>query len=81
MHGSEGGPPQQCGGPTRLGDQLGGGNRVHAGDVSESGRVLGERADRLLDAGVKCADLGADAVAVVEHHLQDRRVMVGEEPS
>ena len=32
-----------------------------------------------LDAGVEDGDLGADAVAVVEHHLQDHRVVRGEE--
>jgi hypothetical protein len=34
-----------------------------------------------LDAGIKGGDLGAQAVAVVEHHLQDRRVMIGEKPA
>jgi hypothetical protein len=60
-----------------LGDQLGSGNGAHAGDVSEPGRRSAERADRLLEAGVERGDL----VAVVEHHLQDRRVVIGEEPA
>jgi hypothetical protein len=64
-----------------LGDQLGGGHGVDAGDVSEPGRRFGERADHLLDAGIKGGDLGADPVGVVEHHAQDRRVVVGEEPA
>lgn len=37
------------------------------------------KADRVLDQRVECGDLGADPVAVVEHHLQNRRVVVGEE--
>lgn len=38
-------------------------------------------ADRLLDVSVKFGDLGADAVIVGDHHAQDRRVVVGEEPA
>ena len=64
-----------------LSDQLGGGHGVDAGNVSKPGRLGGERADLLLDAGVERGDLGADPIAVVEHHAQDRRVVVGEEPA
>jgi len=49
------------------------------GDVNQASRLRRERADRLLDPGVEFGDLGADAVAVIEHHLQDHRVVIGEE--
>jgi hypothetical protein len=64
-----------------LGDQLCGGHGVNAGDLSKPGRLVGERVDRLLDARVEGSDLGADPICVVEHHLQDRGVVVGEEPA
>ena len=43
-----------------------------------AGSPVAERADFLLDAGIKRGDLRADPVGVVEHHVQDRRVMIGE---
>ena len=42
-----------------LGDQLGGGHRVDAGDLNKPGRLCRERADLLLDAGIKGGDLGS----------------------
>src|SRR6202008_1112862 len=54
---------------------------VGTGDVSELGRLAGERANCLRDAGIQRGDLGADPVDVVQHHLQDRGVVVGEDPA
>jgi len=64
-----------------LGDQLLGGGGADPGDLIELGRLAGERADRRLDLGVKGGDLLAVPVDVVQHHPQDRRVVVGEEPA
>jgi hypothetical protein len=61
-----------------LGDQFGGCYRVDAGNLSKPGRLAGERADPLFDAGIEHGDLGADPIGVVKHHAQDRRVVVGE---
>ena len=48
-----------------------------AANLSKPGRRARERADLLFDAGIE-AHLGADPIGVVEHHAQDRRVVVGE---
>ena len=40
-----------------------------------------ERRCRLVDPGVEVCDLFAEPVDVVEHHLHDDAVVIGEEPS
>jgi hypothetical protein len=48
--------------------------------ASSWAHLLSERGGRLLDGGVQGGDLLAVAVDVVQHHRQDRRVVVGDDP-
>jgi hypothetical protein len=62
-----------------LGDQLLGGGGPDPGDLIKLGHLDRERGDRLLLA-VEGGDLLAEPVDVVQHHPQNRGVVVGEEP-
>jgi hypothetical protein len=63
-----------------LGDQLLGGGGPDSGDRIKLGHLDRERGDRLLHLGVEGGDLLAVPVDVVQHHPQDRAMVVGEEP-
>jgi hypothetical protein len=80
-HGSEGAGARQRAPATRLGDQLLRGGEPDRGDRVELVDLVRERRASVGDPGVEAGDLAAEAIDVGQHRVQDRGVVVGEEPA
>jgi hypothetical protein len=78
MHGSEGGPPQQCGGPTRLGDDALRGAPVDPGDGVQQVDLSGERGDQPINLGREVLDRLVQKVELGQDLFHDQP-MVGHE--